>query len=163
MKIKSQIEWEGKIIPLLYKDTDSFDDLPIEKCTQCYGVCFCGDKIVIGRRKKGYWGLIGGTVEKGESLEETLRREIQEESNMKILDFRPIGYQEIISSDEENYFQLRYFCKVEPFGDFISDPDGSIIEIKLINPSEYKKYFGWGEIGERIVKRAIEIKSESEK
>jgi hypothetical protein len=48
---------------------------------------------------------------------------------------------------------------VKPYGDFISDPDGSITEIKLIDPKEYKQYFDWGEIGERIIERAIELKN----
>ena len=46
---------------------------------------------------------------------------------------------------------------VEPMGDFVTDPDGDITEIKLINPEDYKKYFGWGEIGDRIMARAIEM------
>lgn len=29
-----------------YADVDSFEDLDISKCTQTYGVCFSGDKIV---------------------------------------------------------------------------------------------------------------------
>jgi len=31
-----------------YHDTDSFEGLAHEKCRQVYGVCFCGEKMVIG-------------------------------------------------------------------------------------------------------------------
>jgi len=41
---------------------------------------------------------------------------------------------------------------------FISDPGGHVSENKIINPADYKKYFDWGEIGERIIKRATELK-----
>jgi len=53
-----------------YSDTDSFDNLDLSKCTQTYAVCFYGDKMVIGfGGQKNAWGLIGGTIEKGETLE----------------------------------------------------------------------------------------------
>ncbi|MFA6275005.1 MAG: NUDIX domain-containing protein [Candidatus Paceibacterota bacterium] len=75
-----------------YEDADSFDHLEYEKCQQTYGVCFCEDKMVIQLNgKTDLWGLVGGTVEPGEKLEETLKREIQEESNMKVLSCLPIG------------------------------------------------------------------------
>jgi hypothetical protein len=40
----------------------------------------------------------------------------------------------------------------------LPDPAGGVTEIKLIEPAEYRKYFDWGEIGERIVSRAMELK-----
>lgn len=143
-----------------YSDKDSFDDLDISKCTQAYGVCFYEDKIVIGYNgKKKTWGLVGGTIEKGETLEQTLVREIQEESNMEVLSCLPIGYQKVIDTrDNSFYYQLRYVCLVQPYGPFVSDPADSITEIKLINPMEYKEYFDWGSIGDRIVGRALELK-----
>jgi hypothetical protein len=77
---------------------------------------------------------------------------------MKILSFAPIGYQEA-HFDGKIFNQLRYVCIVEPYGDFVSDPDGDITEIKLIDPKGYKQYFDWGQIGERIMERALELKS----
>ena len=144
-----------------YQDTDSFDGLDKNKCTQTYAVCFCDDKIVIGYGgKKNAWGLIGGTIEKGESFEQTLRREIKEESNMEIISFLPIGYQKVTDSfGNEPFYQLRYVCLVRPYGPFVADPDDSITEIKLIDPADIKQYFDWGVIGDRIIERAIELKS----
>lgn len=139
-----------------YRDADNFDDLDPGKCTQTYGVCFCDGKLVIGfgGRKKD-WGLIGGTIEPGETFEQTLRREIQEEANMEVLSMKPIGYQKVLSHD--GICQLRYACTVRPFGPFVSDPAGSVTEIKLIDPADYKKYFDWGRIGDRIMERALEL------
>lgn len=152
--------WDGTTeYSVEYEDTDDFDALEYEKCRQTYGVCFCDGKLVIGfGGHKNSWGLIGGTVEEGESFEQALRREIVEESNMKITAFKPIGYQKVIDLKDQSFiYQLRYACIVEPIGTFESDPAGGISEIKLIDPKEYKKYFDWGEIGERIITRGIDI------
>lgn len=143
-----------------YSDTDSFDDLDRSKCKQVYGVCFYDDKMVIGYGgKKKDWGLIGGTIEEGETFEKTLKREIEEESNMEVLKCLPVGYQKMIDAKDKSFvYQLRYVCTVRPLGPFVLDPAGGITEIKLIDPKDYKQYFDWGKIGERIINRAIELK-----
>jgi NADH pyrophosphatase NudC (nudix superfamily) len=146
MKIKGSFIHLGKIIDIVYEDAASFDNLPYEKVRQVYGVCFGG--------QKNDWGLLGGTVEPGEKYEETLAREIQEESNMKVIDCWSIGSQYLVNEDT---YQIRYACQVEPLGKFISDPAGGIKEIKLIDPADYKKYIDWGKIGDRLITRALEL------
>lgn len=148
---------DGTVSEVTYEDADSFDSLEFDKIKQAYAVCFFNGKMVIvfhGKRKD--WTLVGGSIEPGESLEDCLKREIQEESNMKVIDFKPIGYQMIKTGDNVIY-QLRYMCIVEPYGEFISDPAEKITEIKAIEPESYKQYFDWGEIGDRIVTRALEL------
>ncbi|MFH0804097.1 MAG: NUDIX domain-containing protein [Candidatus Zambryskibacteria bacterium] len=148
---------DGTVSIVTYEDADSFESLDFSKITQVYAVCLLKGKMVIvfhGIRKT--WSLVGGSVEPGESLEDCLKREIQEESNMKVLDFKPVGYQMVQTGDKIIY-QLRYVCNVEPYGEFVSDPAGKITEIKAVDPKDYKQYFDWGEIGDRIVTRALEI------
>lgn len=148
---------DGTISEVIYEDTDSFDLLERSKIKQVYAVCIFNGKMVIvfhGKRKD--WGLVGGSLESGESLETCLKRENQEETNMKVLDFKPVGYQMIKTGDSVIY-QLRYLCIVEPYGKFIGDPAGKITEIKVIEPGSFKQYFDWGEIGDRIIKRALEL------
>jgi len=142
-----------------YSDVDFFDDLDYNLCQQVYGVCFYEDKMVIGYGgKKQDWGLIGGTIEKGETFEQTLKREIQEESNMEVLKCLPVGYQKMTDTRNGNYiYQLRYVCTVRPYGKFVKDPAGAITEIKLIDPKDYKKYFDWGKIGENIISKALKL------
>jgi 8-oxo-dGTP pyrophosphatase MutT (NUDIX family) len=154
------IKEDGTEFVFEYQDMDSFDELDKTKCTQTYGVCFYNDKMIVGYNKVDKsWSLVGGTIEKGETFEETLRREIKEEANMEILSFLPIGYQKASSSRDNDFvYQLRYVCLVKPFGPFISDPAGAITEIKLIDPKDYRQYFDWGEVGDRIIKRALELK-----
>ncbi len=119
--------------------------------------------IGFGGEKKS-WGLIGGSIEEGEALLETLSREIREESNMEVLKAIPIGYQQVTNMKTgESFYQLRYAAEVEPYGPFVIDEgDGmsekGITEIKLIDADDYRQYFDWGDIGERIIRRAIELK-----
>lgn len=163
MIINSTFNWRGQVMKVKYSDFDSFSSLPYDKCQQVYGVCFCKDKMVIvsGEGMDGGWGLVGGHIEKGETFEETLKREIQEETNMRVLKSLPIGVQEVTPPNGNVKYQLRYWANVEPIGKFEKDPAGNVAEIKLINPKDYKKYFDWGEVGERIMQRAIELSNQN--
>jgi 8-oxo-dGTP diphosphatase len=161
MIINSKIHHNDKVFNITYKDADDFTDLTSKKVTQVSGVCFFENRLVLvlnGKRKT--WGLPGGTVEAGETLSNCLEREIKEETNMEVLDYRPIGYQKI-DEDHETIYQVRYACKVKPIGNFESDPDHTITEIKLIDPNTYKEYFDWQDIGERLIKRGLELKNKN--
>ena len=71
------------------------------------GVCvvyFCHDgkgRILMARRTEnsrdehGRWDIGGGRVELGDTVENTLKKEIQEEYNAKVLDFEFLGYRSI--------------------------------------------------------------------
>lgn len=160
MQIKETMIYLGKPYNLVYQDCDDFSDLPREKCAQVYGVCFYKDKVVLGfSRRMQKWSLIGGTIEPNETIQETLKREIQEESNMKLLQFWPIGYQKLVGSDDG--YQLRYACTVEPYGPFVEDPDAGedngVDRIILVEPKEFNKYIGWGKIGDRLIERSLKI------
>lgn len=144
-----------------YNDAESFDHLNYAKCRQVRAICFCEDKVIIGLGTKAdLWGFIGGTIESGERFEKTLKREIEEESNTEVVSSIPIGYQKCTDTrDNSYYYQLRYVCKVRKIGNFIKDPAGGIKEVRFVEPWDYKKYFSWGKIGERMMARALELKS----
>jgi hypothetical protein len=60
---------------------------------------------------------------------------------------------------------VRSVCIVEPIGPFIADADPDddgeeVTEIKLIDPKDIKQYFDWGEVGEHILARALQIKTQ---
>ena len=148
-----------------YYECDSFDHLPQEDLKQCYAVAFYRKKIVIvHNEKKDTWGLVGGSIEKGEHPDETLIREVQEESNMKVVEYKPIGYQKVIDTRgiQKSFYQLRYFAIVEKIGEFESDPDGNVDKILCINPKDYKKYFDWKEIGDLIINKGVEFRNKSQ-
>lgn len=157
--LKADYHHNGKVYKFSYYELANYSKLDTSKIKQIYGVCFYTDKMVIvfnGKRKT--WGLVGGKPEEGESIEEALKREVQEESNMQLLRWRPIGVQEVTDPNGNIDYQLRVACKVKPIGEFIEDPAGTITEIKLIDPKNYLEYFNWGEIGEKIIQRAVQLR-----
>lgn len=157
------INRSGQILNVTYTDIDSEHDLGNKKIHAVHAYCFCGDKLVlVYPERKGYWTPPGGSVEYGEDVRTAVAREVYEETNMKVLSQRIIGYQDI-TEPQGVVSQTRSVCIVEPYGPFVSDPDGDITKIQLIDPKDYKKYFDWKEIGDHIMKRAMEFKTEMEK
>jgi len=159
MEIKSTLtNRSGQVLDVIYREDDPLKDLEDKKLTGVHGYCFYKNRLVIVySESKEYWTPPGGGIEKGETYTDATVREVLEETNMKVLHYELIGYQDI-SESGGIVRQTRSFCIVETIGDFISDPDGEITEIKLIDPKDYKKYFDWGEIGDRIIQRALEMK-----
>ncbi|MFA5987200.1 MAG: NUDIX domain-containing protein [Candidatus Paceibacterota bacterium] len=153
MEIKSQYEHRGKIYKATY-----IDGCPSRGGVHSY--CFYNDKLVlVSHKKDNNWTPPGGGIEKGETYEEAAIREIKEESNMKVVKMKCIGYIDVeVQGEDKRERQYRMCCIVEPYGDFESDPDNDIFAIKLIDPKEYKEYIKWGEIGDYLMKRALEMK-----
>jgi ADP-ribose pyrophosphatase YjhB (NUDIX family) len=157
-EIKSTMKTrQSGIVPYIYRDLDNTDEIKDKKINHVHAYCFCGDKLVlVYADEKKLWTPAGGGIEAGESVEEAVIREVKEETNMKVLKQEIIGYQEIFEPNK-TVIQTRSICIVEPYGPFVSDPDGDITEIRLIDPKDYKKYFDWGEIGDYIMERVLEI------
>jgi 8-oxo-dGTP diphosphatase len=70
-----------------------------------------------GKPLTGYWSLPGGLVETGELLEDALRREILEETGLRIQPVRFFEFFERIMRDsqgrvEYHYLLADYICKV---------------------------------------------------
>lgn len=164
MEIKSTLKSRlSGIVPVVYRDIESTEELGNRVVHGVHALCFAGDKIVIVYSEaKGYWTPPGGGVEPGETVENAIVREVLEETNMRVLKQRVIGYQEI-SEPHRLTTQVRSVCIVEPIGPFVADADASdgegVTEIKLIDPKDVKQYFDWGEIGEHVLARAIELKN----
>ncbi len=162
MKIESTLtNKSGQIFKIIYYEgVDPMQDLKGKFLQGVHGFCFYDNKmVVVYAESKKYWMPPGGGIEKGETYEKALIREVKEETNMKVLHQELIGFQDIYEP-EQIVRQTRSFCTVEPYGDFISDPDGEITEIKLIDSADYKKYFNWEKIGNRIMQRALELKQQ---
>ena len=159
MEIKSTLtNRSNQTLKVLYREDDPLKDLEGKILQGVHAYCFYKDKLVIVYAKeKGYWTPPGGGIEPNEKYMEAVVREVAEETNMKVLYQKLIGYQDIFEPDRI-VRQTRSFCIVEPVGDFFADPDGDVTEIKMINPNDYKKYFDWGKIGDRIMERALELK-----
>jgi len=154
--IRTGITWHVR-----YEEIDSFDSILHVPIGAAGAFCFSDNKLVlVYAKKRDSWEIPGGGREEGESFDECIVREIKEESNMKVLELIPLGYEIYTShkTDEINYI-LRYAARVEPYGDFTADGavDGEITEIKLINPEEYKQYFDWQERSDAMMNKAIKV------
>lgn len=163
MEIKSTLtNLAGQKLQTLYRDLDSYNELNGVRVKGVHAFCFHGEKLVIVySESKGYWTPPGGGVEPGETVEGAIVREVQEETNMRVLKQKIIGLFEI-SEPGGAVFQARSTCIVEPIGPFIADacPEGDVTEIKLIDPKDIKQYFDWGEVGDHILDRALKIKTQ---
>lgn len=137
--------------------------------TQVYGVVF--DKqsnILIQRRGSGDWCLAGGTVEKNETADQTLVREIIEEADVTIKNPILLGGQRVQFTGGHNpnpsnrggddFYQLRYYCEVDKILPQTPDPDHGIINERLFVPSEkINDYLKWGATGAAIFDQAINL------
>jgi ADP-ribose pyrophosphatase YjhB (NUDIX family) len=165
MEIKTQIENGGKTYKVIYQD--GLPETPTDPkiLDGVHSYCFYKDKLVVVSKDGQSWTPPGGGIEKklGENFEEASIREIKEESNMKVLHQECMGYQDLERVEDGRIFrQFRMFAIVEPYGDFVSDPDGDIFHVKLIDPADYKEYIKWLEIGDHLMERALEMKREWE-
>jgi ADP-ribose pyrophosphatase YjhB (NUDIX family) len=161
MEIKSTIKNQsGETLDVIYNDISSELDLGGKKIQGVHAYCFYGDKLVlVYSDSKGCWTPPGGRIEADEDVWAAVRREVKEEANMNVLKQCFIGCQDIAGPDGV-VSQVRSVCIVEPCGPFVSDPDGEVTKIASVDPKDYKKYFDWGEIGDHIMRRALELKAQ---
>jgi ADP-ribose pyrophosphatase YjhB (NUDIX family) len=148
----------GQVLDVVYNDLNNESELGDKKIKLVHAYCFCGDKLVlVYDEAKKSWTPPGGGVEVGEDVRTAVAREVKEESNMKVLKQQIIGCQDVFEPQGISS-QTRSVCIVEPYGPFLGDPDGDITKIELIDPADCKKYFDWGEIGDHIMRRAMELR-----
>ncbi|MBN1585367.1 NUDIX domain-containing protein, partial [Candidatus Uhrbacteria bacterium] len=105
----------GRRIHLEWHESDTYpNDIPVSQVT---GFCVNerGDILLVKNRRG--WGFPGGHPEGGETVLETLKREVSEESNAEIEPIGLVGYVEVNDPENEgiegkHYVQLRYLAKV---------------------------------------------------
>jgi ADP-ribose pyrophosphatase YjhB (NUDIX family) len=103
---------------------------------------------------KGYWSLPGGLVEPGEKLEEAVRREIQEETGLRVGPVRLFEIFERIMRDasgraEYHYVLADYVCKVTG-GELQAGDDVSRVEwARRSQLDQYRLTEGTREVIER--------------
>lgn len=159
MIFKKAITHNKEKCDIHHVDSDNFDKLKDKLKYKAHAVCLYKNKMLIVKHPEwNIWGIPGGTREIGETIEETLKREILEETNCRVINYYPIAYQKVISSkDKIFYYRLQYLCEVEPVDKFIKDPAGNINEIKWISPDKFEKYIEDKEFKKIVIRRAFEI------
>lgn len=144
--------YAGKDIKVEWFEVASIDDLPDVPWQQVYAICNLNGKVPVVLYENARTNLPGGHTEAGESIEETLNRELDEELNCRVKYWYPIGYQKLTEPDDPTpVYQLRVYAEVEKIGEFTEDTGGSVIGHKLVNLKDLNGEIGYGKVGERIV------------
>ena len=150
-------KWKNTDYELELHSLDNHCDL--SQVDQVQAVCFLdSSRIVFYKNVEGYLGNPGGTVEKGESVEQAAIRELIEEAQLKLIDWRTIGFEEVFypnkSESKEKSCFLRIVAKVELIDKPIKDPDGKAVGRVVVKTDEAAKKLNWGEKGERLMELA---------
>lgn len=96
------------------------------------------NELLLQHRRDGGWGLPGGIMELGESLEETARREVKEETGLEIGELKLLGvfsgkdfYLKVANGDEL-YSVTAVYQTSDIKGSLLADPTESI-DLKFFN------------------------------
>ena len=143
------------------------DHCNLSSIQQVQAVCFLNEKeIVFYENIEGWFGNPGGTVEKNELVEETLKRELIEVAQVKLVDWKTIGVEKIfhpnkLASKKESCF-LRVVAKVELIDKPVKDPDGKAVGRIIVNVDDAIERLGWGEKGKQLIELALDKYNELE-
>lgn len=161
MKIKEEINFNGQTFILIWNESKDLSKLNPVK--QVYAICFNSDGKILIVDAGGRWQLPGGTPEKDENIEQTLRREVDEEADIEVDKLIPVGYQSSENKQTgEIIYQLRYFARITKIKKQTIDPAiNKIPNRKFIFPDEFSKYCNWGKIGEEIMRLSKKIFEET--
>jgi 8-oxo-dGTP diphosphatase len=86
---------------------------------------------------KGYWALPGGRMDPGETVEQTIVREVKEETGLDIIILSKVGeYVEKGIKDDVEYEYYPTCFVVKPVGGEIKKQESEIQEIQLFNLNE---------------------------
>jgi 8-oxo-dGTP pyrophosphatase MutT (NUDIX family) len=149
--IASSFVYRGKTIQLEWYDLVG-QDLPDLPWQQIYVIGDVEGLVPVVRYDSGDKdNLPGGKVESGESPDETIKREIKEEVNCKVLAWSPIGYQKLTEPDGRVVYQLRVAARLEKLGKFVNDIGGAVVGYKLVEIDTLNSHIQYDEVGERMV------------
>jgi 8-oxo-dGTP diphosphatase len=105
---------------------------------------FPNNQILLVKRKTrpfvGYWALPGGRMDPGENIQQTIVREVKEETGLMVEIVSKVGeYVEKGIKDDIDYEYYPTCFVVKPVGGEIKKQDSEIQEIQLFNLNELPK------------------------
>jgi 8-oxo-dGTP diphosphatase len=126
--------------------------------TQVYGFCFDNiGRLLVQRHDGNPWQIMGGSPEPGETPEQTLTREVDEEVNIDISNIVYLGAQLVENPNGKKSYQIRYAARITKIKPRKADPARGIIrQRKFIDPKVYGHISNWGKIGQAMSDLAIE-------
>lgn len=103
---------------------------PAHPLPSCHALVRDGERILLVQRARpplaGHWGLPGGGVELGETVEAALIREVAEETGLQVRLSRFLGFVDAIERDEEQrikYHYVIFYFEAEAVGGALQPAD----------------------------------------
>ena len=100
-------------------------------------------------------------MDEGEDVWTGIRREVSEETNMRVLRMKVFAVIENGLPNGDTWKHAWAVCIVEPKGPFVADPGGEISEIQEVSPEEWLAFPERivTEIRKRIFDRAMGVRA----
>ncbi len=124
-------------VKMLWKESFEITE---QKYTQVSGYIFNDNNQLLIVKNGKTWTIPGGHPEISETKEETLIREVMEESCISLKDIKYLGAVEVVE-DGNVYYQLRFTAKTKEILPF--QEEWEISERKFVELKELNKYITW--------------------
>ena len=99
-----------------------------------------------GAGLSGFWGTLfwlpGGGIEEGETPDEALVRELQEEAGARLLASRRLGLQSVEDDEGNLEYHAFYWARIELTDDFT--PQHEVNVTRHVHPDEFLDTLFWG-------------------
>ena len=113
------------------------------------GVVVKQGRVLLVRRGRapllGEWSIPGGALKVGETLEEALRRELQEETGLEITPLELVEVLDRIVRDDDgrtryHYVLIDYLCRLDSSGPQAPCAASDVSECRWVTPAELAQY-----------------------
>jgi 8-oxo-dGTP diphosphatase len=134
---------------------------PLELVSTALVLAFAGDRLLMTELVSRGWDIPGGHVEPGEHPEETVRREVLEETGAMLGDLHLLGYQRLrlLGPAPADYgypypdcYQVFYWARVISLSDFLPTPEA---RGRALFPPEEARTTGFVRVMEDLYKKAL--------